>query len=148
MLDGHFYFGQKKIAIGAEPDLLLGLSGFLADMGATITAAVTTTDSAALALVPAEQVMIGDLDDLEQAARECDLLISHSHGARVAERLGIAFFRAGFPLFDRLGAAHKLSVGYRGTRDLIFEIGNLFIAADSHHHNQAEGGMDASLASH
>jgi len=148
MLDGHFYFGQKKIAIGAEPDLLLGLSGFLADMGATITAAVTTTDSAALALVPAEQVMIGDLDDLEQAARECDLLISHSHGARVAERLGIAFLRAGFPLFDRLGAAHKLSVGYRGTRDLIFEIGNLFIAADNHHHNQAEGGMDASLASH
>lgn len=150
MLDGHFFFGQKKVAIAAEPDLLLGLTGFLADMGATITAAVTTTDSAALAQVPAETVMIGDLDDLEQAAGDCDLLISHSHGARVAERLGVTFFRAGFPLFDRLGAAHKLSVGYRGTRDLIFEIGNLFIAADSHHHHhhEAEGGKDAPVASH
>jgi nitrogenase molybdenum-iron protein NifN len=117
-------------------------------MGATITAAVTTTDSPALAQVPAERVTIGDLDDLEQAAGECDLLICHSHGARVAERLGIPFFRAGFPLFDRLGAAHKLSLGYRGTRDLIFEIGNLFIAADSHHHHEAEGGKDASVASH
>ena len=26
-------------------------------------------------------------------------------------------------MFDRLGAAHRVSVGYRGTRDLIFEIG-------------------------
>jgi nitrogenase molybdenum-iron protein NifN len=31
-------------------------------------------------------------------------------------------------MFDRLGAAHQVSVGYRGTRDLIFSIGNLFIA--------------------
>ena len=146
MLDGHFYFGHKKIAIAAEPDLLLGLTGFLTDMGATITAAVTSADGAALPLVPAESVLIGDLDDLEQAAGACDLLISHSHGARVAERLGISFFRAGFPLFDRLGAAHKLSVGYRGTRDLIFEIGNLFIAGTTHH--QAEGGKDAAVASH
>jgi len=148
MLDGHFYFGHKKIAIAAEPDLLVGLVGFLTDLGASITAAVTTTDSPALAQVPADRVMIGDLDDLEQAAGDCDLLISHSHGARVAERLGIPFFRAGFPLFDRLGAAHKLSVGYRGTRDLIFEIGNLFIAADNHYHHEAEGGKDAPVASH
>jgi nitrogenase molybdenum-iron protein NifN len=30
-------------------------------------------------------------------------------------------------MFDRLGAAHKISIGYRGTRDLIFEVGNVFI---------------------
>ena len=33
-------------------------------------------------------------------------------------------------MFDRLGAGHQLSVGYRGTRDLIFDIGNLFMAED------------------
>ena len=31
-------------------------------------------------------------------------------------------------MFDRLGAGHQLSVGYRGTRDLIFDIANLIIA--------------------
>ncbi len=31
-------------------------------------------------------------------------------------------------MFDRLGAAHQVSVGYRGTRNLIFEIGNVFMA--------------------
>ena len=46
----------------------------------------------------------------------------------MAERLDIPFLRMGMPLFDQLGAAHRLSVGYRGTRDLIFEIGNLFMA--------------------
>jgi nitrogenase molybdenum-iron protein NifN len=146
MLDGHFYFGKKKIAIAAEPDLLLGLTQFLSDMGAQITAAVSTSDSPALKLVPAEKVVIGDLRDLEEMAAGADLLISHSHGARVAERLGISFFRAGFPLFDRLGAAHKLSVGYRGARDLIFEIGNLFIADRDHHHH-SQGGRDAAVAS-
>ncbi|GAA0530061.1 nitrogenase molybdenum-iron protein NifN [Rhizomicrobium palustre] len=153
MLDGHFYFGKKKIAIAAEPDLMLGLTQFFADMGAEIETAVTTSDGAALALVPAKEVRIGDLDDLEQAAGHCDLLIAHSHGARVAERLGVPFFRAGFPLFDRLGAAHKLSVGYRGTRDLIFEIGNLFIEHQHHNHQPhnhqtREHGTDAAVASH
>jgi nitrogenase molybdenum-iron protein NifN len=142
MLDGHFFFGEKKVAIAAEPDLLTGLSCFLNDMGATIATAVTTSQTPALAAVPSKTVTIGDLDDLEAGASGCDLMIAHSHGARVAERLGIPFFRAGFPNFDRLGAAHQLSVGYSGTRDLIFELGNLFIAGDRH------GGMHATTASH
>lgn len=146
MLDGHFYFGKKKVAIAAEPDLMLGLTQFFADMGAEICAAVSTSDSPALQLVPADKVVVGDLRDLEEMAHGTDLLISHSHGARVAERLDVSFFRAGFPLFDRLGAAHKLSVGYRGTRDLIFEIGNLFIADRDHHHH-SQGGRDAAVAS-
>ena len=44
-----------------------------------------------------------------------------------AARLDIPFWRSGLPTFDRLGAAHKVSVGYRGTRNLIFEVGNVFI---------------------
>jgi nitrogenase molybdenum-iron protein NifN len=72
-------------------------------------------------------VLIGDLEDLEIRAKGCDLLITHAHGRQASERLGIPLFRAGLPCFDRLGANHKLSVGYRGTRDLIFQIGNIFI---------------------
>ena len=143
MLDGHFFFGEKKIAIAAEPDLLLTYAQFLADMGATITAAVSPTPNAVLANVPAARVIIGDLDDLETAAAGCDLVISHSHGRRVAERLGATFFPAGFPVFDQLGAAHRLAVGYRGTRDLIFDIGNLFIAGHA-----PQGGDHAATASH
>lgn len=128
MLDGHFYFGGKSVAIGAEPDMLLNIGGFLADMGCTVSAAVTTTTSPILAQVPSDEVLIGDLEDLERRAEDCDLLVTHSHGRQAAERLGVPLFRMGLPMFDRLGAAHQVAVGYRGTRDLIFAIGNVFIA--------------------
>jgi nitrogenase molybdenum-iron protein NifN len=129
MLDGHFHFGGKNVAIGAEPDLLWSIASFLTEMGCHITAAVTSTASPMLESVPAEEVLIGDLEDLEQRASNADLLVTHSHGRQAAERLNIPFCRLGLPTFDRLGAGHVVSVGYRGTRNLIFDIGNLFMAA-------------------
>jgi nitrogenase molybdenum-iron protein NifN len=134
MLDGHFFFGSKKVAIGAEPDLLVALAAWLLEMGCEIVSAVTTTQSAAFAALPIDEVLIGDLEDLERNALGCDLLITHSHGRQAAARLRIPFHRAGLPLFDRLGAGHQLSVGYRGTRRLIFDIGNLFLADEHHVH--------------
>ncbi len=84
----------------------------------------------------AEEVLIGDLEDLETQARErgCDLLVTHSHGRQAAERLNIPFYRAGMPMFDRLGAGHQTAMGYRGTRDTIFAIANLIIADHEAHH--------------
>jgi nitrogenase molybdenum-iron protein NifN len=133
MLDGHFFFGGKKIAIGAEPDLLWGLGSWLTEMGAELAATVTTTESPLLEQLPVADVVIGDLEDLEARAAGCDLLITHAHGRQMAERLEIPLVRMGLPTFDRLGAAHRVTIGYRGTRDLIFEIGNVFLANE--HHN-------------
>jgi nitrogenase molybdenum-iron protein NifN len=128
MLDGHFFFGGKRIAIGAEPDLLWSVGCWLAEMGCTISAAVTTTQSPMLARLPVDTVLIGDLEDLESNAHDCDLMITHSHGRQAAERLHKPLFRMGIPTFDRLGAGHLTSVGYRGTRNLVFELGNLFMS--------------------
>lgn len=134
MLDGHFYTGGVKVAIAAEPDLLLAVGGLLHDMGAELRCCVSTTKSAAHALLPAEQVLLGDLEDLEQGAAECDLLITHSHGRQAAERLGKPLLRIGFPVFDRVGNAHRCQVGYRGTMALVFEVANLMLANITHHH--------------
>lgn len=136
MLDGHFHIGGRKLAIGAEPDLLFDVSSMLHEMGAKVTAAVTTTQSAVLERVETGEVLIGDLEDLENLAKEksCDLLLTHSHGRQAAKRLQIPFYRIGLPMFDRLGAGHQLSVGYRGTRQLIFDISNLIIVDSEEHH--------------
>ncbi|MGB2941950.1 MAG: nitrogenase iron-molybdenum cofactor biosynthesis protein NifN [Candidatus Macondimonas sp.] len=128
MLDGHFYTGGSRLAIGAEPDLLHSVAHFLSELGFEIAAAVTTTDSPLLADLPCAEVLIGDLEDLEAQAKGCDLLITHAHGRQMAARLHLPFLRMGLPIFDRLGAAHRLAVGYRGSRDLIFEVANLLIA--------------------
>lgn len=127
MLDAHFFTGGKRVALGAEPDLLWSMGNFLVEMGCEISCAVTTTHSPLLESLPAEMVMIGDLEDLESRAPGCDLLITHSHGRQMAKRLHLPFMRMGIPTFDRLGVAHRTIVGYRGTRDLVFELANLFM---------------------
>jgi nitrogenase molybdenum-iron protein NifN len=136
MLDGHFYTGGVKVAIGAEPDLLLAVGSLLHEMGAELRCCISTTKSASHALLPAEKVILGDLEDLEigAAAANCDLLITHSHGRQAAEKLGKPLLRIGFPVFDRIGNAHKRLVGYRGTMDFIFEFSNLMIGQIAHHH--------------
>jgi nitrogenase molybdenum-iron protein NifN len=133
MLDAHFSIGGKRIVIGAEPDLLWTLATTLTELGAQISAAITTTQSPLLERLPVADVVIGDLEDLEKAAAGCDLMITHSHGRQAAARLGIPFHRAGLPMFDRLGAGHRMTVGYRGTRELLFEIGNIFLASAHEH---------------
>lgn len=132
MLDGHFHLGHKKVAIGAEPDLLFAAGSILHEMGAELTCCVTTTRSPVLEQLPAETALLGDLEDLEAGAAHCDLMLTHSHGRQAAERLGKPFFRIGFPIFDRIGNAHRVMVGYRGTRQFIFEVANLMMA-EIHH---------------
>lgn len=132
MLDGHFYLGGKKVALGAEPDLLFAAGSLLREMGAQLHTCVTTTHSPVLDKLPAETALIGDLEDLEKGAAECDLLMTHSHGRQAAERLDKPFFRIGFPIFDRIGNAHRLMVGYRGTRQFIFDVANLMMAHIPH----------------
>ncbi|MBK8176349.1 MAG: nitrogenase iron-molybdenum cofactor biosynthesis protein NifN [Rhodospirillales bacterium] len=156
MLDGHFFFEGKHIAIAAESDLLLAVAALLAAMGAHVGAAVIPCPSPAAARVPAARVLVGDLGDLEKAAHGCDLVIANSHARELAERLGLPLFRLGFPVFDRLGGPQRVSVGYRGTRCLIFDLANLLLdhAAGAHaavggnahelleeeHHAQAQAG--------
>jgi nitrogenase molybdenum-iron protein NifN len=127
LLDGHFHFSGKRVAIAAEPDLLYALATVFVGMGAEIHAAVTTTGgSKILEHVPCDTVKVGDLGDFEALAEGADLIVTHSHGRQASERLGIPLLRVGFPIFDRLGSQHKLRVGYQGARDLIFEVANIF----------------------
>lgn len=138
LLDGHFHFGGKRIAIAAEPDHLYQLATFFTGLGAEIVAAVTTTGgSAVLKEVPADIVHVGDLGDFEEVAAGAHLLVSHSHGRQAAERLQIPLMRVGFPIFDRLGSQHKCTVLYQGTRDLIFEAANIFQAHQHEHTTQS-----------
>lgn len=135
MLDSHFYFGGRSIAIAAEPALLWSLGKLVTDLGATLVAAVTTQPTGTLSELPAERVIIGDFEDLEDQILEsagCELILANSNGRQAAARLSIPLFRVGFPVFDRLGAAHQVSVGYRGTRDLITRLGNVLMEIPSH----------------
>ena len=136
-LDAHFHIGGLKVAIGADPDLLFALSTTLAGLGAEIVTAVsTTTANGVLERVPASEVVIGDLGDVERGAQAAgaQILVTHAHGRHAAHRLHLPLIRAGFPIFDRLGAQDICRVGYRGTRAFLYEVAN---AVQAVHHRPA-----------
>jgi nitrogenase molybdenum-iron protein NifN len=134
MVDTHFMLGFAKVAIAGDPDLLYGLSRLVADMGCEVTAAVAPSKSPVLASVPAADVKLGDLEDLEKTIRAngADLIICNSHAADTAHRLGLPLYRAGFPQYDLIGGYQKLWIGYRGTRQTLFDLANIMVTHGHH----------------
>ncbi len=129
MVDSHYQFGHKKVAIALESDNLKTLTRFLSGMGCQIQAALSATRTRGLDALPCDNLSVGDLEDLEGAAVGADLLVANSNGRQAAAKLKIgAHLRAGLPVFDRLGAHQKMWVGYRGTMNLVFEVANIFQA--------------------
>ncbi len=134
LLDCHFFFGGKRIALALEADLLWGWVDWLLEMGCQIQAAISPTPDPHLTTLPIEVVRVGDLGDLEELAPGADLLVGNSHVARLGQRLGIPVQRLGIPIFDRLGASHLCQVGYRGTLSQLFAVGNLLMEQEETHH--------------
>jgi nitrogenase molybdenum-iron protein NifN len=126
MLDTHFMLGMGRIAIAADPDLLHAFTDLLTGMGAAVVAAVVPARAAVLARVRCTRVQVGDLEDLEHLALAdgAELLIGNSHALETARRLRLPLLRAGFPQYDRLGGYQRTWIGYRGTRQTLFELAN------------------------
>ena len=137
IVDCHFMLGFARIAIAADPDLLYGFAHLANSMGCEVVAAVAPARALILQDVSAVQVAIGDLEDMEIAAKHngAQLIISNSHAAESARRLGIPLLRAGFPQFDLIGGYQRLWVGYRGTRQTLFDLANMLV---EHSRNEPE----------
>ncbi|MDR3351792.1 MAG: nitrogenase iron-molybdenum cofactor biosynthesis protein NifN [Zoogloeaceae bacterium] len=133
MVDCHFMLGFARLALAADPDLLLMLGQFLRGMGAEIVAAVSPVRAESLAALDAT-ITIGDLEDLAHLACQhaADLLLANSHGVETARRLGLPLLRVGFPQYDQVGGHARAWVGYRGTRQALFDLANLLL---SRHHD-------------
>jgi nitrogenase molybdenum-iron protein NifN len=135
MVDTHFQTGFARVALALDPDHLIGFARFLSGMGAQIVAAVSPARAEVLADMPCETVQIGDLEDLEHAAADAQLVISNSHAVGCAERLGVPLLRAGFPQYDWVGGYARTWIGYRGARQALFDFANIILG--QHHDTPA-----------
>lgn len=106
MKDAHFYYGNKKVCLALENDLLLQTSSWLNEMGADIEAVDANSK------------------DLFSIKGDFDLLISNSHAEETAKRLGVPLYQMGFPVYKILGNSHKVTIGYKGTLFLINDTAN------------------------
>jgi nitrogenase molybdenum-iron protein NifN len=137
--DGHKYVFGKRVAVYGDPELVAGLAGFLAEIGARPVLCATGARNRALrdalSTLPAgavEEVLEDtDFGTIEAACSRLkpELLIGSSKGYRMARALGVPLLRAGFPIHDRLGAGRLLHVGYRGTMQLFDSVVNTLLEA-------------------
>lgn len=133
MVDSHFMIGFARVALAADPDLLGMQARFLTGMGAEIVSAVSPHKHDSLLGLPIPKVIVGDLEDMEKEARAnaAQLVMANSHAAETAKRLGLPLLRAGFPQYDLVGGYARTWVGYRGTRQALFDLANLMLG--QHH---------------
>ena len=132
MLDSHFMIGQARLGLAGDPDIVKAFADLGTSMGAEIVACVVPARADILDDLPMDSAKIGDLEDLEKLgeANGVELIIGNSHCVQSGERLGVPVLRAGFPQFDVLGGFRRTWVGYAGTRDALFDIGNLMLSVE------------------
>lgn len=132
LLDCHFMLGMSRFALAGDPDLIHAFSEFLHGVGAEVVVAVSPINAPVFARSQLAEIKIGDLDDLERMAQErgVDVLLTNSHGTEPARRLGRPLLRTGFPQYDRVGGYQKTWVGYRGSRQTLFDLANLLLELD------------------
>ncbi len=148
MIDGHFFFGDHRFAVAGEADFLWAVGALILEMGGTLSAAVSATDAPHLKNLECSRVVIGDFQDMEDEillAGGADLVIAGTNARLSCRKLGIAHERMGFPVYDRLGAAHRLTIGYRGSRDLILRLANLVLDQGGHSSQETDHAAAAAV---
>ncbi len=140
MVDGHKYVFGKKAVVFGEEDLVVGLTGLLAEIGVKPVLCASGGKSGRMAegiataiegLDCPMPIVKEDVDffDIETLAKELevDLVVGHSKGYAFARQENLPLVRVGFPIHDRIGGQRILHLGYHGAQALFDLITNTLI---------------------
>jgi nitrogenase molybdenum-iron protein beta chain len=139
MVDAHSYNYHRKVAIFGDPDFVSGMTRFTCEMGMIPSVLCTGTKSRRfiedIQIISEEKKVSpvvlagGDLYDMHREIKEfgADILIGNSYGASMAKEENIPLFRAGFPIFDRLGAQRIFTLGYTGGINFVDQLTNTLL---------------------
>lgn len=139
MLDCHYHYHGKKVAVFGDPDLCIALTEFLISLGMQPVYVVTGTPGDSFekevsamqeaAGVKGKVKALGDLFTLHQWMKEepVDLLMGGTHGKYIARAEDVPFVRIGFPILDRGVHSYLPITGYRGALRIIELIGNYLL---------------------
>ncbi len=132
---------MKRAAVFGDPDIVVGLTRFICELGMTPIAVASGTKSKTftqdiedifkeykhLFLDTPKIFNSGDIFEFEEYLKTCkqlELIIGHSKLVDIANELAVPLMRAGFPIYDRFGYQKKSIVGYRGAESFLYEIVN------------------------
>jgi nitrogenase molybdenum-iron protein beta chain len=139
MVDCHYHYHGKKVAIFGDPDLVLSLMEFTISLGMIPKYVLTGTPGEAFekeakemfaaAGIDGKAKAAGDLFALHQWMKEepVDLLMGGTHGKYIARAEDVPFVRIGFPILDRSVHSYMPIVGYKGAMRVIEMISNTLL---------------------
>lgn len=129
LIDAHFTLGHARFILAGEPDRIADMARALAEAGAHIRAVIASTPSAALAGLPADEVLVGDLEDAEQRIADCDALLCNFHGEQLARMYGKVHIGRGYPILEQIGVQLKVDTLYEGGTSFLAEATNALVTA-------------------
>lgn len=139
MVDCHYHYHGKKVAIFGDPDLCIALTEFAINLGMIPKYVLTGTPGDAFereiramfeeAGIDGRVKALGDLFTLHQWIKDepVDLLMGGTHGKYIARAEDIPFVRIGFPILDRSVHSYLPIVGYKGAMRVIEMISNALL---------------------
>jgi|GEM_PF-6756503 nitrogenase molybdenum-iron protein NifN len=113
---------RRRMAIAADPDTLAEQLGWLREVGIDLQIAVCSgvpPDAHECDGIPLRG---GDLADLAEAAIGADILAGPAPIRDYAAPFGVPVIDCGIPIVDRIDAAFRVGIGYRGTVNRILEL--------------------------
>lgn len=131
--DMHQYLYRKRVALVGDPDQLVALAEFTADLDMEPVYIVTGTPGKAF-LGRIEEKLAGRVPDAKVAQGQqadmfllhqwikqepVDLIIGNSYCKYISRDEDIPFIRHGFPVMDRVGHSYFPTVGYTGALRLL-----------------------------
>jgi nitrogenase molybdenum-iron protein NifN len=139
-IDGHKYVSGKRAVIYGEEDMVVALASFTAETGIRPVLCASGGESGKLKdtlknvlgdLYPPD-IIVGQGMSFERIESlmpglKPDLMIGNSKGYYIARKMNIPLVRTGFPIHDRIGAAHVKTLGYEGATFLFEQIVNAII---------------------
>jgi len=140
LLDSHQYTHNKKVAVFGDPDVVIGLTSLVLEMGMIPKYVITGTPKEEFTrrinelftkygVTDCTAKANADLFELHQWIKNepVDLLIGSTYGKQIARAEDIPFIRAGFPVLDRYGGPIQPIVGYKGGIRLVEQITNALL---------------------
>jgi nitrogenase molybdenum-iron protein beta chain len=136
MADTFHHTMMKKVAVFGDPDIVVGVTRFVCELGMEPVAVLSGTPSKTF---PQEienivreynfapQVFNGsDLFEFEEYLKKTrvDLILGNSKGVDIARELEVPLVRVGLFVYDRVGYQKRPVVGYRGGEFLLADIVN------------------------
>jgi nitrogenase molybdenum-iron protein beta chain len=134
LTDMHQYLYGKKVAIVGDPDHLISLTQFLADMNMDVRIIVTGTPAGPkfaehIREFAGEKAIVkdglgSDMFGFHQLIKKDkpDLIFGNTYAKYIARDEDVPLIRIGFPIYDRVGHQYFPIVGYRGALRLVEQI--------------------------